>query len=304
LGREAGTDIIVNYNAVNCSISIGASLSFGGVGSSTSSVLLNVGASVQIIPGWLFYENKYLTNVNIAEGVKDIGYAAFFNCDALSNINLPSSLERIMNQSFYSCDGLKNIEIPSGSIFEAAFCECNGLTSVVIGDGVTAIGQQAFYCCDNLTNVTIGRNVTTLDARAFENMGYSATSDIVINYNATKCTYAFCTFYGTGWDNEVPIIINIGANVEEIPENIFVSACDNIVEVKFATGSQCTKIGANAFEGCTSAAIDFNGATFGWYVVFADGELEILEDALLDTINAGKLLSTNYVDREWHRVIS
>ena len=52
------------------------------------------------------FENSYVTDVVLNEGIKTIGKKAFANCAYLSSINIPSSLNRIDDEAFAGCEKL------------------------------------------------------------------------------------------------------------------------------------------------------------------------------------------------------
>lgn len=87
-----------------------------------------------------------LTEFEIPEGVKKIGYKAFAACEKLREVLIPSSV----------------IEIE-----DAAFLGCKSLTNITIPDSVTRIEGGAFAYCGNLTNVTIGKSVDNIGVEVY-----------------------------------------------------------------------------------------------------------------------------------------
>lgn len=69
--------------------------------------------NIQSIPSAYFYRQNMLTNVEIHEGVIEIGYKAFYECTNLNNILLPSTLTKIEYDAFYGCTNLSNLTLPS-----------------------------------------------------------------------------------------------------------------------------------------------------------------------------------------------
>ena len=120
------------------------------------------------IPKNAFFNSANLTDVTIAEGVKNIGMLAFHGCTGLKSITLPDSVTNIEDKAFYECANLTGIDMPAGleSIGADAFYGCGSLTGITIPAAVTSIGEFAFYGCDALESVV------------FENTeGWSATRD-------------------------------------------------------------------------------------------------------------------------------
>ena len=52
-------------------------------------------------------------NINIPDGVVEIGDYAFSECTSLRNVKLPGSLIRIGGYTFEDCSSLKPIDIPT-----------------------------------------------------------------------------------------------------------------------------------------------------------------------------------------------
>ena len=130
-----------------------------------------------------------MTEINIPEGVTEIGYGAFKDCSGLTEINIPKGVTRIENDTFKGCSGLTEINIPEGvtEIGFNAFEGCSGLTEINIPDGVTTIRSGAFLGCSGLTEINIPDGVTTIKSRAFE--GCSGLTEINIPEGVTEIGY-------------------------------------------------------------------------------------------------------------------
>ncbi|KAL7551740.1 hypothetical protein ACHAWF_014961 [Thalassiosira exigua] len=74
-----------------------------------------------------------LENVELSEGLQEIGYDSFGACTSLRHINFPSSLVWIFNNAFVKCS----------------------LREVIFPEGVQVIGPWAFQYCARLERVTI-----------------------------------------------------------------------------------------------------------------------------------------------------
>ncbi len=152
---------------------------------------VNFPPTVSQIGASAFASCKNLWSVEFSDGLLTIGNDAFADCEMLEAVSLPSSLTSIGERAFrYS--GLKEMAVPAGvtSIGAEAFSStqlrrlqlpttiteipegmasyCRTLREIEIPASVTTIGADAFYE-SFLRYVTLGRNVKTIESRAFSN---------------------------------------------------------------------------------------------------------------------------------------
>ena len=140
----------------------------------------------------MFYENSYLTSIDIPNSVTSIGSQAFHECESLTSITIPNSVTTIGDNAFSWCSSLTSIDIPNSvtSIGSQAFYECESLTSITIPNSVTSIGRMAFSWCSSLTSIDIPNSVTSISDDLFR-FCESLTS-ITIPNSVTKIgEYAF-----------------------------------------------------------------------------------------------------------------
>ena len=149
--------------------------------------------NTRIIYDEAFYECKKLTDIDIPDSVRGIGFRVFSSCDSLKNMVIPNSvtyigygafldcinLESIVlsdsittieDSTFDYCYKLKSIIIPEGvtSIGEYAFAGCYALESIEIPTSLASIGQNAFHTCKSLTRIEIPESVTYIGRKAFD----------------------------------------------------------------------------------------------------------------------------------------
>ena len=231
----------INYNATAMADFNLRNYIFGYAGQDGEGITVNIGSNVTKVPDYIFnpYYGSYaqnITTVNFAEGslCESIGSSAFRYCSSLTSINIPEGVTSIGNY---------------------AFSDCSSLTSITIPESVTSIGMYAFSSCRGLTSITIPENVTSFGTRAFS----FCAALTEINYNATNAadlTSNSDVFYSAGQDGD-GITVNIGTNVERLPNQLFASYGNNtpkpnITTVNFADGSKCENIGVGAFYNCYS----------------------------------------------------
>ncbi len=178
-----------------------------------------LGGNVDSIPDYTFSECTGLIEVILPDGVTDIGEYAFGYCSGITEIIIPDSVK---------------------SIGEAAFGSCTGLTEIVIPDSVTSIGTNVFYGCTGLTKVTIGSGLTQYGSQTF----YQCNNIEEINVNSDAGLSAL-----SGYINEKLVKVNLGDNVEIIPDSAFCE-CTGLTEITIPDSVK--SIGDSAFCDCTN----------------------------------------------------
>ena len=253
--------------------------------------------SVVSIGNCAFYGCEALKSVTIGNGVQSIGNSAFYFCNSLISVTIPNSVITIGESAFDGCSSLKNITIGSGvqSIGNRAFASCtaieeinfnatncadlsednyvfygagqNGGVNVVFGDNVTHI--PAYLLCplsnynysSKVTSITIGKGVTSIGHRAFDNCRYLTK----VYFNATNCSNASYTFSDAGKDSGGLEVV-FGDNVTCIPERFFsYDAHFPPVVTKVTIGSGVKSIEKGAFGRCLSLeSVYYNGTIDDW----------------------------------------
>lgn len=217
---------------------------------------ITVGAGKTAIGAQAYADNLSLAGkaVIIADGVKSIGAGAFENVGMVS-VTIPASVTDIDERAFAGCTDLQSVlflntmtEIPA-QMFEG----CTSLRSVQLPDETESIGNSAF-AGSGLTSFTVGKNVKTISAYAFE-----GCADL-----------AALSFAEDG------AISEIGASAFE--------NCVSLAEISLA--DTVSVLGFRAFAGCTAlesayissslsqmGAYAFTGDTALASVTFGDGAL-------------------------------
>ncbi len=87
-----------------------------------------------------------LTDLDLGNGITEIGQNAFRYCDAITKINIPASVKIIQKEAFF---GLNLAEVNVGTAKQ--------------GNSLTSIGKKAFFNCKSLSVINIyGSNVPSL----------------------------------------------------------------------------------------------------------------------------------------------
>ena len=168
-------------------------------------VRVRVHPSVTVIPEKAFYQQRKLEEVELCEGlleigsnafggslstglwststvgcvfkriripssVKVIGSNAFYCCKKLETVELCVGLLEIGKHAFSQCQSLKKIQIPSSVtiIHNNALSSCSKLEKVELHEGLLEIRNGAFHYCEALKRIRIPSTVTIINDRTFE----------------------------------------------------------------------------------------------------------------------------------------
>jgi len=109
-------------------------------------VRVRVHPSVTAIPGEAFKRRYKLKEVELCDGLLEIGNSVFEECNALKRVSVPSTVTRI---------GI------------SAFSDCGKLEELKLFDGLEEIGDEAFFCCFTLKKIEIPSTVIRIGEWAF-----------------------------------------------------------------------------------------------------------------------------------------
>ncbi len=281
-------------------------------------------SGVANIGDYAFNGSFYLTSVEIASSVTNIGAEAFADCTELTTITVdtPNSYYSSENGVLFNASGTmliqcpaqtsKSYTIPGNVITIGGFAFVGAhLTNITIPASVTSIGPHVFADCSALASVTIPGSVTNLGANAFGNC--SALTSVTIPASVVSIgddAFVFCTDLSSVYfEGDAP---SFGSNV---------FAGDNSATAYYLSG---TSAWSNPFAGLpavlwnhsvqfsasptngtvsltvqfTSPSMDSQGNTLTrWNWNFADGSTSTLQSPSHTFTNAGtfyaSLFATN-----------
>ncbi len=120
-------------------------------------------------------------NVEVAEGVEQIGVSAFGYCTNIETVTLPEGLKTIETYAFNGCKALSSIQFPKTLeyIGDLAFRDCTSLAKITVPGSVTEIGINAFFGCNMLENAVFEGSAPTMGEGVFDN----AAETFVITYD-------------------------------------------------------------------------------------------------------------------------
>ena len=118
-----------------------------------------------------FADCNNLYEIEIPQGVVNIGEKAFARLDNLKNIDIPDSVTNITTLAFYRCNGLVSVQVPGSvtAIKNGTFRECNNLKKVILNEGVAKIEGSAFVFCSSLEQIKLPQSLMSIGSGAFDN---------------------------------------------------------------------------------------------------------------------------------------
>lgn len=204
---------------------------FNGVGFTGNLVIPN---SVTYIGNGAFIDTNFDGTLTIGNSVTSIGEYAFRGVGFTGNLVIPNSVITIGDEAFYNCESFTgNLTIGNAvtSIGNSAFSYCYGfIGNLIIGNSVETIGYSAFNGCGGFNGeLTLPETITYIGDAAFR----SCDEITKVNYNATNCTYMGNSNSPVFYDCVSLRQINIGENVENIPNYAF-KRCSNVTSMNVA----------------------------------------------------------------------
>ncbi len=183
LGGGAFADCVslttVNYNALNLTsaISIVADTVVYPFEGENKIKNINLGKKVVNIPEGVFYNSRYVADIQIPKTMQSIGGMAFANCpelktvyfDAINCESVGSEVNGVMRSPFEECDELSSAVFSSKIIAvpDYVFYNCKSLVRLTLPSKATRIGDFAFDGCSSLARLSMPKTVTAIGEAAF-----------------------------------------------------------------------------------------------------------------------------------------
>lgn len=113
-------------------------------------------------------EDDLIYNIEVEEGVENIGSCAFACLTAVLGVNLPDSVHFIGKRAFMY-NSLRRIHLGKGltTICEEAFSDCYHLKEAHIPEHVAVIEDRAFFYCRELERVKLPRHMAAIGSYVF-----------------------------------------------------------------------------------------------------------------------------------------
>lgn len=213
---------------------------------------LTLSAGLTTIGASVFSNCTALKTVTIPEGVTTIGEAAFFGCSKLETVTFASTVERIEASAFAKC-GFKTLDLPNTIkyIGDGAFSGCSSVTAITLPVNAEYIGAGAFMGCSAVKSIEIPLTIGYIGNGAFSACSKLATVSLYFtgsDINGTDSS-SFAWIFGGDYKT-VPALKSVNVLGDgPIAAGAFKDC--NVIE-SVSIFSDITKIGAEAFAGCSS----------------------------------------------------
>ena len=141
-----------------------------------------------------FADCNNLYEIEIPQGVVNIGEKAFARLDNLKNIDIPDSVTNITTLAFYRCNGLVSVQVPGSvtAIKNGTFRECNNLKKVILNEGVAKIEGSAFVFCSSLEQIKLPQSLMSIGSGAFDNCTSLISVELPDNAIISSNTFKEC----------------------------------------------------------------------------------------------------------------
>ena len=191
----------------------------------------------------LYIGNERLTELNIPEGVQEIGYSAFYRCLGITKVSLPSTLKKVGADAFADCTDIRIVNVtslrdycsidfanPGANPFQDYMMNRAFTWMLINGDylydqgalnipeGLTEIKPNTFAKVDNNNTVIIPASVSKIGSYAFYKSVNRLNKVYINGHISDMGEYAFgsCPYIGSLYVND--------ANPDSIPSNAFNNA--------------------------------------------------------------------------------
>lgn len=230
-----------------------------------------------------------VTELEIADGITEIGAHAFEAHRAITHVALPQSVTKIGEKSFNYCTGMQSIELSNNleEIGSTALSD-TALTSIELPESLKKIQNGAFSGCNSLAgDLKIPSNVTVIGNAAFAN-DTALTGTLTIGNSVQTIgdsAFSGCKFTGkltipdsvisigdSAFTNNKFSEISLGRNLEKIGGSAFntsgtytgqLNIPDSVKEIgksafngmgftSIRLGKSVSSIADTAFQNCTS----------------------------------------------------
>lgn len=234
---------------------------------------ITIPSTVTIIKSSAFMNDKYLQEINFAEGsqLKTIEDYGFCNCHALKELVLPDSVESI-GYSGIDSESLESLTLPNNSNFSITrngTIECPALTELILPDNYTIVSGTITDCpaLANQKNYALlksNHSLVACNSNGTELTGSSAKvyfNDVTGTKEAENVTKTICKIFVQSGVTTIPTeafmnykslqSVVLPASLTSIEQGAF-RECTALTDINLSSCSKLTSLGASAFSRCYS----------------------------------------------------
>ena len=122
------------------------------------------------IPEMAFYDNIYLKEVEILDGVETIGKSAFRGCFNLESVKIAESVTEIEESAFANCSRLKSVSLPNGLkvLDRYVFSGCSSIEEITLPASLEKVEYGAFSGYSKIKTINVSKG------KKYNNLPYGA----------------------------------------------------------------------------------------------------------------------------------
>ena len=130
-------------------------------------VRVRVHPSVTVIPDYTFQWRQKMEEVELCDGLLEIGERAFGGCYALKSINIPSTVVRIGDRAFEYVRA--SVQLPDSveNIGHDAFAGNKIISKFRIPPQIITLQEGTFNCCKSMFSLELPESVVAIGTEAF-----------------------------------------------------------------------------------------------------------------------------------------
>ena len=120
-----------------------------------------------------FADCENVSQIDLPNSMQVFGEGSFSGCGIIE-LNIPDGLQNLGAWSFVSCKSLKRVTLPSSlkNLGSSVFRNCTSLADILLPEGLETIGAEAFLGCENLKKISLPETLSEIGADAFQNLDF------------------------------------------------------------------------------------------------------------------------------------
>ena len=209
------------------------------------------------------FQLSNISQVELNDGLLQIGEASFYLLEDLTAVTIPASVEIIENHAFFMCTGLSTLIFENGSHLKTLGREVFSSTSIAtveIPASVTEMGIGVFQNCKKLTTVTFGEG-SELEYIAQNTFNSSGLESIVLPESVKELHYNSLS-YNNLTQIDLKNVVSIGQQVFTSTKLVSIHIPATVTEIGVHSFSQIPTLEKVTFAEDSTLAIISNYAFY------------------------------------------